>query len=113
MIRKYWTLYCFSDAKMPLNRFKREKREVTPFSEDPVVPEEIPAEWRHVEAPPNFTWVGQDELAGMGWPKSRDQVISPVFTRSTVEFQTKITSNLGSLMTCIVYEAAHFTVNYA
>ena len=35
---------------------------------------EIPAEWRDFEAPINFTWVCQDELAGMGWPKSRDQV---------------------------------------
>jgi len=26
------------------------------------------------DAPPNFTWVAHDELAGMGWPKSRDQV---------------------------------------
>ena len=65
---------------MAPNRFRRadarEKREVTPFAdEQPVVQEEIPAEWRRVEAPPNFTWVGQDELAGMGWPKSRDQVI--------------------------------------
>ena len=63
---------------MAPNRFRgreqREKREVTPFADEPIVPEEIPAEWRHVEAPPNFTWVGQDELAGMGWPKSRDQV---------------------------------------
>ncbi len=77
---------------MAPNRFRRgdrEKREVTPFaaaaSDDDddgggghgrvVLPsEEIPAEWRKVEAPPNFTWVGQDELAGMGWPKSRDQV---------------------------------------
>ncbi len=65
----------------------RERREVTPFSADerrvaetadillPVsTAEEVPAEWRRVEAPPNFTWVCQDELAGMGWPKSRDQV---------------------------------------
>ncbi len=65
---------------MAPNRFRhrgeREKREVTPFADDRVVvpQEEIPAEWRKVEAPPNFTWVGQDELAGMGWPKSRDQV---------------------------------------
>ena len=72
---------------MAPNRFRnkgeqREKREVTPFADDnpatsgPLVvsAEEIPAEWRKVEAPPNFTWVGQDELAGMGWPKSRDQV---------------------------------------
>ncbi len=69
---------------MAPNRFRRgdqrEKREVTPFAaadddQRMVVPaEEIPAEWRRVEAPPNFTWVGQDELAGMGWPKSRDQV---------------------------------------
>ena len=35
---------------------------------------EIPPEWRDFEAPINFTWVCQDELAGMGWPKSRDQV---------------------------------------
>ncbi len=60
---------------MAPSRFRREKREVTPFADDPpLVPEEIPAEWRGVEAPPNFTWVGQDELAGMGWPKSRDQI---------------------------------------
>ena len=61
------------------NRFRtqREKREVTPFADEaaPQLPsEQIPAEWRKVEAPPNFTWVAQDELAGMGWPKSRDQV---------------------------------------
>jgi len=63
---------------MAPNRFRgkdREKREVTPFAELPeVATETIPSEWKHVEAPPNFTWVGQDELAGMGWPKSRDQV---------------------------------------
>ena len=63
---------------MAPNRFRgkdREKREVTPFVELPeVATENIPSEWKHVEAPPNFTWVGQDELAGMGWPKSRDQV---------------------------------------
>ena len=65
---------------MAPSRFKkdpREKREVTPFNEDPltpVAPPEIPAEWRDIEAPVNFTWVVQDELAGMGWPKSRDQV---------------------------------------
>ena len=66
--------------QMAPSRFKkdpREKREVTPFNEDPltpVAPPEIPAEWRDIEAPVNFTWVVQDELAGMGWPKSRDQV---------------------------------------
>jgi hypothetical protein len=70
---------------MAPNRFRRdvrEKRESTPFAEDPqsttvfhnTEPPEIPAEWRDIEAPINFTWVGQDELAGMGWPKSRDQV---------------------------------------
>ena len=63
----------------------REKREMTPFSEEAgggpgggggvnVAPPEIPPEWRDIEAPVNFTWVVQDELAGMGWPKSRDQV---------------------------------------
>ena len=65
---------------MAPNRFRRdvrEKRESTPFAEDPATtsdPPEIPAEWRDIEAPINFTWVCQDELAGMGWPKSRDQV---------------------------------------
>ena len=76
---------------MAPNRFRRdvrEKRESTPFAEDPnavtsiyqnhiplnTSPPEIPAEWRDIEAPINFTWVCQDELAGMGWPKSRDQV---------------------------------------
>jgi hypothetical protein len=61
---------------MAPNRFRRdqrEKREVTPFTDDKVVPE-VPPEWRDLEAPINFTWVVQDELAGMGWPKSRDQV---------------------------------------
>ena len=61
---------------MAPNRFRkdqRERREVTPFSDDKVV-SQIPAEWRDLEAPMNFTWVVQDELAGMGWPKSRDQV---------------------------------------
>jgi hypothetical protein len=28
-----------------------------------------------MDAPINFTWVIPDELCGMGWPKSRDQVI--------------------------------------
>uniref|UniRef100_A0A0K2U4U5 Dual specificity protein phosphatase 23 n=1 Tax=Lepeophtheirus salmonis TaxID=72036 RepID=A0A0K2U4U5_LEPSM len=56
------------------NRFKREKRESTPFNDEPIVREEVPPEWRDIEAPINFTWVAQDELAGMGWPKSRDQV---------------------------------------
>ena len=62
---------------MAPSRFKkevREKREVTPFENDPLAPPEIPAEWRDIEAPVNFTWVVQDELCGMGWPKSRDQV---------------------------------------
>ena len=62
---------------MAPSRFKketREKREVTPFADEPVAVPEIPAEWRDLEAPINFTWVVQDELAGMGWPKSRDQV---------------------------------------
>ena len=62
---------------MAPSRFKkevREKREVTPFADEPVAPPDIPAEWRDIEAPVNFTWVVQDELAGMGWPKSRDQV---------------------------------------
>ena len=61
---------------MAPNRFRRdqrEKREVTPFSDDKIVPQ-VPPEWRDLEAPINFTWVVQDELAGMGWPKSRDQV---------------------------------------
>eukprot|EP00096_Caligus_rogercresseyi_P009588 TRINITY_DN327_c1_g1_i1.p1 TRINITY_DN327_c1_g1~~TRINITY_DN327_c1_g1_i1.p1 ORF type:complete len:646 (-),score=152.48 TRINITY_DN327_c1_g1_i1:571-2508(-) len=56
------------------NRFKRDKRESTPFNDEPLVREEVPPEWRDIEAPINFTWVAQDELAGMGWPKSRDQV---------------------------------------
>ena len=67
--------------EMAPSRFKkdaRDKREVTPFADDPpnsmLVPPDIPPEWRDIEAPINFTWVVQDELAGMGWPKSRDQV---------------------------------------
>jgi atypical dual specificity phosphatase len=80
-------IYLFYSRLCPLrevmapNRFKREiRREVTPFNEDRVTPvdivvaEDIPPEWKHIEAPPNFTWVGQDSLAGMGWPKSRDQI---------------------------------------
>eukprot|EP00095_Tigriopus_kingsejongensis_P009105 maker-scaffold150_size309978-snap-gene-0.9 protein:Tk09105 transcript:maker-scaffold150_size309978-snap-gene-0.9-mRNA-1 annotation:"dual specificity protein phosphatase 23-like isoform x1" len=61
---------------MAPNRFreKREKRELTPFADEPIVQSEIPDEWRKLEAPINFTWVIPDELAGMGWPKSRDQV---------------------------------------
>ena len=66
---------------MAPSRFKKEardKREVTPFADDPpnsmLAPPDIPPEWRDIEAPINFTWVVQDELAGMGWPKSRDQV---------------------------------------
>jgi len=62
---------------MAPSRFRkdtRDKRDVTPFENDPLAPPEIPAEWRDLEAPINFTWVVQDELAGMGWPKSRDQV---------------------------------------
>jgi hypothetical protein len=77
---------------MPPSRFssRREKREVTPFADDDdkdkekdkerqtgklhCLEPEIPAAWRQVEAPINFTWVGEDALAGMGWPKSRDQV---------------------------------------
>lgn len=61
---------------MSPNRFreKREKREVTPFIDEPIVQADIPEEWRRVEAPINFTWVIPDELAGMGWPKSRDQL---------------------------------------
>ena len=73
------------------------KREVTPFREEggpasilplrpttpgpdrphspvdrPVTP--APPEWTSYDAPINFTWVIPDELCGMGWPKSRDQV---------------------------------------
>ena len=69
---------------MAPNRFRRdvrEKRESTPFAEDQSTtvfhttdPPAIPPEWRDIEAPINFTWVCQDELCGMGWPKSRDQV---------------------------------------
>ncbi len=80
---------------MAPNRFRkdtREKREVTPFSEDPpallsgVAPPEIPPEWRDIEAPVNFTWVTQDELAGMGWPKSRDQVRFLISQVNTIIF---------------------------
>ena len=42
----------------------------------PVTP--APAEWSSVDAPINFTWVIPDELCGMGWPKSRDQVSFPM-----------------------------------
>ena len=69
---------------MAPNRFRRDVREKTPFADDPPAvggppsaltgPADIPPEWRDIEAPINFTWVCQDELAGMGWPKSRDQV---------------------------------------
>jgi protein-tyrosine phosphatase len=66
---------------MAPSRFRKDtrgKREVTPFneanSEAELVPSKIPDQWRDIEAPINFTWVVQDELAGMGWPKSRDQV---------------------------------------
>ena len=38
----------------------------------PVTP--APPEWSSYDAPINFTWVIPDELCGMGWPKSRDQV---------------------------------------
>lgn len=38
----------------------------------PVTP--APPEWTSYDAPINFTWVIPDELCGMGWPKSRDQV---------------------------------------
>ena len=40
----------------------------------PVTP--APPEWTSYDAPINFTWVIPDELCGMGWPKSRDQVIA-------------------------------------
>eukprot|EP00094_Tigriopus_californicus_P014382 TCALIF_13952-PA protein Name:"Similar to DUSP23 Dual specificity protein phosphatase 23 (Homo sapiens)" AED:0.36 eAED:0.41 QI:0/0.33/0.5/0.75/0.33/0.25/4/0/280 len=64
------------ERRMSPNRFrdKREKRELTPFIDEPIVQLDIPEEWRKVEAPINFTWVIPDELAGMGWPKSRDQL---------------------------------------
>jgi len=45
---------------------------VDPMSDRPVTP--APAEWTSYDAPINFTWVIPDELCGMGWPKSRDQV---------------------------------------
>ena len=75
------------------------KREVTPFRDEPgpasLVPlrpttpgpnrpsspvdpnrpvTPAPPEWTSYDAPINFTWVIPDELCGMGWPKSRDQV---------------------------------------
>lgn len=61
------------------------------YSDRPVTP--APAEWTSYDAPMNFTWVIPDELCGMGWPKSRDQVcvnnghtITQIFlfTRSTI-----------------------------
>jgi len=45
---------------------------VDPLSDRPVTP--APPEWTSYDAPINFTWVIPDELCGMGWPKSRDQV---------------------------------------
>ena len=44
------------------------------YSDRPVTP--APPEWTSYDAPINFTWVIPDELCGMGWPKSRDQVRS-------------------------------------
>ena len=44
------------------------------YSDRPVTP--APPEWTSYDAPMNFTWVIPDELCGMGWPKSRDQVIT-------------------------------------
>ena len=89
-------------GKMAPGRFAKDRRrEVTPYREEPVpvntipnrpttphpdrqssVDREIfdrpvtpaPAEWTSVDAPINFTWVIPEELCGMGWPKSRDQV---------------------------------------
>jgi len=42
------------------------------LTQRPVTP--APPEWSSYDAPINFTWVIPDELCGMGWPKSRDQV---------------------------------------
>merc|ERR1719481_1586773 len=42
------------------------------FDNRPVTP--APPECSSYDAPMNFTWVIPDELCGMGWPKSRDQV---------------------------------------
>jgi len=47
-------------------------RQPSPIPDRPVTP--APAEWTSYDAPINFTWVIPDELCGMGWPKSRDQV---------------------------------------
>jgi hypothetical protein len=88
---------------MAPNRFVKERkaRDVTPYREEPppasIVPlrpttprpdrqpsplvaeadravTPAPPEWSSYDAPMNFTWVIPDELCGMGWPKSRDQV---------------------------------------
>ena len=89
---------------MAPSRFTKDRkpRDVTPFRDEPppasvvplrpttpgpVRPEEpvdpgagerpttpAPPEWTSYDAPINFTWVIPDELCGMGWPKSRDQV---------------------------------------
>jgi len=85
---------------MAPNRFSKDRkpRDVTPFRdeapasivplrpttpgphrpESPVDPDRpitpAPPEWTSYDAPINFTWVIPDELCGMGWPKSRDQV---------------------------------------
>jgi hypothetical protein len=40
-----------------------------------------PPEWSSYDAPINFTWVIPDELCGMGWPKSRDQVGKITFNK--------------------------------
>eukprot|EP00092_Neocalanus_flemingeri_P024412 GFUD01026468.1.p1 GENE.GFUD01026468.1~~GFUD01026468.1.p1 ORF type:complete len:1011 (+),score=220.73 GFUD01026468.1:495-3527(+) len=50
----------------------RPESPVDPMSDRPVTP--APPEWTSYDAPINFTWVIPDELCGMGWPKSRDQV---------------------------------------
>jgi len=56
-------------------------RPTTPGPERPVSPVDparpvtpAPPEWTSYDAPINFTWVIPEELCGMGWPKSRDQV---------------------------------------
>lgn len=54
-----------------------DSRPTTPGLTSPVCvtpsPEKHPI-WTSYDAPINFTWVIPEELCGMGWPKSRDQV---------------------------------------
>ena len=82
------------------------------YSDRPVTP--APPEWTSYDAPMNFTWVIPDELCGMGWPKSRDQVITIMVGNEDIHI-LYLTLKVGVWFCCPHLrglEVLHFTLNF-